>query len=106
MPDASVSLQRLDCVAHGVTEVQDHPEPGFPLVTAHHLGLDRAAPFQHRNQELRFQVHDPIQVRLQPLEERLVSDRRVLDQLRHPRRQLAVRQASQRGDVHPDQAAR
>ncbi len=88
-------------MAHGVAEVQDHPDAGVPFILLHHLPLDIAAGIEHGLNVL----HDrrPGGVGAEKIEERPVPDAAVLDDLGHAVGKGLVIQCTEARGVHENQ---
>ncbi len=87
-------MQGFHSVGQGVPEVEQRPQPFLPLVPADDLCLDPHVALDHRDQRLPIELQEGLGIALELLEEIRIPDRRVLDDLGEPGRELARRQSS------------
>mmetsp|Transcript_9428 Transcript_9428/g.26815 ORF Transcript_9428/g.26815 Transcript_9428/m.26815 type:complete len:211 (-) Transcript_9428:374-1006(-) len=104
MKVGAITRVGLHRVAERVPQVQKRPYPSLLLVLGNHFGLDGAAPLNGRRDRPAklwvVAVHQALDVLLEPPEEVRVPDEAVLDDLRHPRGSLSVRQGLEGQRVH------
>ncbi len=101
---SAIVRNSLECVAKGVTEVQDGSQAALRLVLPHYLRLDLAAASDDDRQATRFAMQEPGQILLQPPEEPGVVNDAVLDHLGQPRPVLTPGQRGQRVQVTQDES--